>query len=263
LSSIFLAIYIMVDHDRLRGGLFSIVPRSHHIRLSRVLMNLQKIVGAYIRGQLITCTAIGFFILVLLTACGVHNAIAIAVFGAAADILPYLGVFLSVGVAGLSSIPQGTVVTCIVVSMMYLYMEFESRVLVPKIYSRILRLPSTVILVSLLVGGTLMGVVGILLAIPIAAAIMMLIEELRVQLPGEQELLADEILRKKDDKGEAEYQRWTEGMSAEQSSAIAVKISGDRVKEERVPLDEAAPPPGDATMGKPGTKQNREEGRTP
>src|ERR1035441_2198935 len=51
LSSIFLGLYIMLDRNRLRGGLFAVVPRTHHIRLSRVLMNLETIVGAYIRGQ--------------------------------------------------------------------------------------------------------------------------------------------------------------------------------------------------------------------
>jgi predicted PurR-regulated permease PerM len=198
-------------------------------------------VGAYIRGQLITCAAIGIFILLLLTACRVENALAFAVFGAVADVLPYLGVFLSVGMAGLAAVSKGSVVTIIVIAMMYLYMEFEGRVLVPRVYSRVLRLPSTVVLFSLLAGGTLMGIVGILLAIPFAAAIMMLIEELRVQLPGEQELSADEVLRKKDDKEEKEYERRTEGMSAEDSSAVAVKISGDRVKEEHQPVQKVDP----------------------
>jgi predicted PurR-regulated permease PerM len=232
MSAVFLALYIMIDHDRLRGGLFSIVPRSHHIRLSRVLLNLQNIVGAYIRGQLITCAFIGTFILLLLTACRIENALAFAVFGAVADVLPYLGVFISIGVTGLAAVSKGSVVMIIVIAMMYLYMEFEARVLVPKVYGRVLRLPSTVVLFSLLAGGTLMGIVGILLAIPFAAAIMMLIEELRVHLPGAQELSTDEVLQKKDDKGEKEYKRRTKGMSAEQSSAIAVKISGDRAKEE-------------------------------
>jgi hypothetical protein len=51
-------------------------------------------------------------------------------------------------------------------------------------------------------------------------------------LPGEQEQVADEVLREKDDRGEKEYERRTEGVSAEQSAAIAVEISGERVKEE-------------------------------
>ncbi len=55
---------------------------------------------------------------------------------------------------------------------------------VPGIYGRALRLPSSVVLFALLAGGTLMGILGALLALPVAATVMMLIEELRVELPG-------------------------------------------------------------------------------
>src|ERR1019366_245967 len=43
-SALFLALYIMIDRDRLRGGLFAVFPRAHHIRLSRIMMNLESIV---------------------------------------------------------------------------------------------------------------------------------------------------------------------------------------------------------------------------
>jgi predicted PurR-regulated permease PerM len=239
LGAVFLALYLMIDRDRMRGGLYAIIPRSHHIRLSRVMMNLQTIVGAYIRGQVITSLSIGVFILVLLFACGVENALALAVFGSIADILPYIGIFLPMAAAVLSAAPHGAVITLVVLGGMFLYMEFESRILVPRVYGHALRLPSTVVLISLLAGGTLMGIVGALLALPFAAAVMMLIEELRVQLPGEQEQVADEVVREMDDIGEKEYERRTEGVSAEKSAAIAVEISGDRVKEEIETLKKA------------------------
>jgi predicted PurR-regulated permease PerM len=238
-SSIFLGLYIMLDRDRLRGGLFALVPRSHHIRLSRVLMNLETIVGAYIRGQVITSGALGLFILVLLASCGIENAVALAVFGSIADILPYIGILLPIAAVVLSAAAHGTVVTMVVLVLMLVYMEFESRVLVPRVYGQALRLPSTVVLFSLLVGGTLMGVAGALLALPFAAAVMMLIEELRVQLPGEQVQVADGVLKAKDDRGEKEYERRTEGQTAEQSAAIAVEMSGDRAKEESETLKKA------------------------
>lgn len=237
LSSIFLGLYIMLDRDRLRGGLFAVVPRSHHIRLSRVLMNLETIVGAYIRGQVITSAAIGLFILVLLICCGVENAMALAIFGSIADILPYIGIFLPIAAAVLSAVSHGPVITIVVLALMVFYMEFESRVLVPKVYGEALRLPSTVVLFSLLVGGTLMGIPGFLLSLPFAAAIMMLIEELRVNLPGVQAQVADGVLREKDDRGEEEYERRTEGVSTEESAAIAVEISGAREKEENQVLE--------------------------
>ncbi len=123
----------------------------------------------------------------------------------------------------------------IVLLAMLAYEEFESRVLIPHIYGKALRLPSSVVFFSLMVGGTLMGILGALLALPVAATIMMLIEELRVDLPGEQEFVADTALRARDDLEEEEYERRTEGVGARQAAAIAVEISEDRRYEDQHP----------------------------
>jgi len=232
LSSVFLALYIMIDRDRLRGGFFLVVPRSHHIRLSRVMLNLETIVGAYMRGQVITSVFIGVFVFVLLTACGVSNALAIAVFAGAADVLPYIGALLSVGAAVTAALSRGPTVIIVVLVLMLAYETFESRVLVPRIYGRALRLPSSAILLSLLAGGVLYGIAGALLALPVAAAVLMLVEELRVELPGQKEQAEDVETKERDDRGEEEYERRAEGMPAEQAAAIAVEISADRHKEE-------------------------------
>jgi predicted PurR-regulated permease PerM len=232
LSALFLALYIMIDRDRLRGGLYAVFPRSHHVRLSRIMMNLESIVGRYIRGQMITCLLISVFTFVLLTACGVENALALAVFAGLADVLPYIGALLSVGPAVLAALSRGPVVAVVVLVLMLAYEEFESRVLIPRIYGRAMRLPASVVMFALLAGGTLMGILGALMALPVAATAMMLVEELRVELPGEQEGLADTHLREADKRGEEEYERRTEGVGAEQAAAIAVEISGDRRKEE-------------------------------
>jgi len=234
MSSIFLALYIMVDRDRMRGGLFLVIPRCHHIRLSRVLLNLETIVGGYLRGQVITSACMAGFTFLLLLACGVPNALAIAVFAGAADVLPYLGALLSVGAAAAAAYPSGPVVLMIVTVLMVLYEEFESRFIMPKVYGRELRLPSPVILLSLLTGGVLMGVTGALLALPLAAAGLMLIEELRVELPGQQAQAEDLELMERDHLNEAEYVRRAEGLSAEMASLIAVEISAERQKEENI-----------------------------
>jgi putative heme transporter len=65
----------------------------------------------------------------------------------------------------------------------------------------------------------------------LAAAVLMLIEELRVELPGQPEQAEDVEIRERDDRGEEEYERRAEGMHAEQAAAIAVEISTDRHKE--------------------------------
>jgi predicted PurR-regulated permease PerM len=232
MSSIFLALYIMIDRDRLRGGLFLVVPRSHHIRLSRVMLNLETIVGGYISGQVITSAFMALYVFFLLKACGVSNALAIAVFAGIADVLPYIGALLSVGAAVAAALSRGPDIIIVVLVLMLTYETFESRVLVPRIYGRALRLPSSVILFSLLTGSVLLGITGALLALPVAAAVRMLIEELRVELPGQQMQAEDVEIKERDDRGEEEYERRAEGMPAEQAAAIAVEIATDRQKEE-------------------------------
>ena len=235
LSALFLGLYIIIDRDRLRGGLFALVPRSHHIRLSRIMMNLETIVVAYIRGQMVTCLLMALFTFGLLWVCGVENALALAAFAGLADVLPYIGPLLSVGPVVIAALPRGPVVAVVILVLMLAYEEFESRVLIPRIYGRALRLPSSVVLFALLAGGTLMGILGALLALPVAATVMMLIEELRVELPGEQEQPVDTLMREADDRGEEEYERRTAGVGAEQAAAIAAEISRDRQEEESHP----------------------------
>ncbi len=229
-SSIFLALYVMIDRDRLRGGLFAMLPRSQHVRLSRVLLRLETIVSGYIRGQVLTSALMAIFVFALLALCRISNALPIAVFAGIADVLPYIGVILSIGPAALAASAKGWVVVLIVVVVLLAYEEFESRFLVPKIYGRALRLPSSIVLLALLIGGTLMGIVGALLALPVAAAIRMLIEELRVTLPGEQ--LDDAVVRSRDASSEKEYAQRSQGVPAAQAAAIAIEISEDRQHEE-------------------------------
>jgi predicted PurR-regulated permease PerM len=242
MSSVFLALYIMIDRDRLRGGLFLVVPISHHIRLSRVMLNLETIVGGYIRGQVITSALIAIFVFCLLTACGVANALAIAVFAGVADVLPYIGGLLSVGAAVAAALPRSPTVIIVVLVLMLAYEELESRVIIPRVYGQALRLPSSVILFSILAGAVLSGIPGALLSLPVAAAVLMLIEELRVELPGQLKQKVDVEIRERDDRSEEEYERRAEGMPAEQAAAIAVEISADRHNEERSPSTKADAP---------------------
>ena len=242
LSSVFLALYIIIDRDRLRGGLFLLVPISHHVRLSRIMLNLETIVGGYLRGQAITSICMTIFVFGLLTACGVSNALAIAIFAGAADVLPYIGSLLAlVAVVGVV-LTQGFTVILVVLVSMLAYEEVENRLIVPRVYGRALRLPSSVIFFALLAGAVLAGIPGALLSLPVASAVLMLIQELRVELPGQQEQAVDVQTRVRDELGEAEYERRAEGMPAAEAAAIAVEIATDRHKEESSSPAKPEPP---------------------
>ncbi|MFL6660376.1 MAG: AI-2E family transporter [Massilia sp.] len=241
-GSFFLALYIMIDRDRLRGALFAVVPRAHHIKLSRILLHLETIVGGYVRGQVITCVLMAVFLFILLTACGVPNAIAIAAFGGLADVLPFVGIFLTIIPAVLAALAVGSVAATVVGVLLLCYEEFESRILIPLVYGRSLRLPSSIVLFALITGGSLYGIGGALLALPVAATLLMLIDELKVDLPGETVQPEELAVQRHDRLGEAEYLRRTDGMSAEAAAGIAVEISEERkLKEETVAAQEKPP----------------------
>ncbi|MFZ6874509.1 AI-2E family transporter [Undibacterium sp. Di27W] len=227
-GSFFLALYIMIDRDRLRGALFAVIPRAHHIKLARIMLNLETIVGGYVRGQVLTCAMMAVFLFVLLSACGVPNAIAIAAFGGIVDVLPFVGIFLTMLPAVLAALAIGGVAATVVFVLLLCYEEFESRVLIPIVYGRALRLPSSIVLFALIAGGTLYGIGGALLALPVAATLLMLIDELKVELPGESPQPKDLAVQQDDIVGEAEYLRRTNGMPAEEAAGIALEISGDR-----------------------------------
>ncbi|MES2257457.1 MAG: AI-2E family transporter [Pseudomonadota bacterium] len=233
-GAFFLALYIMIDRDRLRGALFSVIPRAHHIKLSRIMLNLETIVGGYVRGQVITCAMMAIFLFVLLTACGVPNAIAIAAFGGIVDVLPFVGIFLTMIPAVLAALAAGSVAAMVVFALLLCYEEFESRVLIPLVYGRSLRLPSSIVLFSLIVGGSLYGIGGALLALPVAATLLMLVDELKVELPGETMQPQERAVQQNDIVGEAEYLRRTDGMKAEAAAGIALEMSEERkLREEK------------------------------
>lgn len=223
ITALFLAIYLLADSRRTLGALYAVVPRHYHLRLARILLNLETIVGGYIRGQLITSAAITLFTFVLLRVLGVPNPLALAVFAGLTDVLPFVGGLLATTPAALAALSRGVMPALVVVGAMMVYQEFESRVLVPRVYGKALRLPAAVVILALLIGGTLLGIIGALLALPLAAALLMALRELRVALPGQ--ALVDRTLRERDEEAERTYARRSAGAPARDAAAIAVDIA--------------------------------------
>jgi predicted PurR-regulated permease PerM len=224
-TAVAIAIYMLVDPERSQGSLYAIVPRQYHVRLARVLLNLETIVGGYMRGQLLTSAAIGVFVFVLLTIFGLKNALAFAVFAAIADVIPFVGGALTLVPIALAAVPHGTVVLLLIVGLIVAYQEFENRVLIPRIYGRVLRLSAVTVTIALLVGAKLLGMLGALLALPMAAGLRMIVEELRFELPGQPGESPER--RARDERAEETYAALTAGAPAEEAAVIAVAIADE------------------------------------
>jgi predicted PurR-regulated permease PerM len=162
----------------------------------------------------------------VLTVAHVPSAIAIAAFAGLGDVLPYVGTLLACGPAVLAALSQSTTTAIVVLIVLIAYQEFESRVIVPQLYGKVLRLPAAVIMVSLLVGGKLLGIVGALLALPIAAGIRMVVSELRFELPGGGSEQNAEL--EHDAEAEREFARRSAGTSAARAAGIAMEIAQEQ-----------------------------------
>ena len=229
-SSLVLALYLVADRERVRGGLYAVVPRGHHIRLAHMLSRMATIVGGYMRGQLITSVAIFVFTFAVLSACHVPGALAFAAFAGLTDVIPFVGGLLATVPAALAALSVGPWTGAIVLVAMLCWQEFESRILVPRVYGQILRLPSVVVVVALLIGGRLLGIMGALIALPMAAALRMTFEELRVELPGEDH--DGHAVLARDEKDQREYELQTAGTTAHSAAEIAGQIA-DRTDAEK------------------------------
>jgi predicted PurR-regulated permease PerM len=221
-TTLFLALYLLADPGRAKGLIYVLVPRHQHVKLSRILLELKVIVGGYMRGQVITSVAIAVFTFGLLTAFHVDDALALAMFAGLTDVIPFIGGYLASAPAIAAVSGEGTAALLIVAAAMFLYQEFESRILVPRVYGRTLRLSPALVLVALLVGGTLLGILGALLALPVAAGMQMIVRELRVELPGEH--IADAV-RARDNKAERIYEQLTEGANVDEAVVIAERLA--------------------------------------
>lgn len=222
-TTLVLSFYLLGDGKRAQGVVYAMVPRDYHMRLARILQNLETIVGGYVRGQIITSVAIGVFTFLLLISCHVPNALSLALFAALVDVLPFVGGLLVVAPAVLAALPNGMPVALVVLGALVLYMQFESRVLIPAVYGKVLRISSTVVILALVAGGTLMGVLGALLALPIAAGLLMIVEELRVDMPGDDSV--NLAMRARIAKTEAAYEQMSAGATAPDAGEIARELA--------------------------------------
>ena len=229
-TTLVLSFYLLVDGKRTQGVVYAIVPRDYHMRLARIIQKMETIVGGYMRGQLITCAAIGVFTFVLLAVLKVPNALSLALFATLVDVIPFIGGLLVIIPAMLAAMPLGVTVAGVVFVGLELYMEFESRILVPRIYGQVLRLSPTAVILALIAGGTLMGIIGALLALPITAGLLMMLEELRVELPGDDSV--DLPMQARHARQEATYELMSAGATAPEAGEIAKHLAQDSANEE-------------------------------
>jgi len=183
--------YLLADTPRLGHFISQFIPPNRKDELERLFQSMTRVVGGYLRGQAITSLAIAVYTFVLLRIIGVPNPLAFAVLAGFADVVPLVGAMIAT-VPPVAAALQDSATRALAVLIGFVaYQQFEDRFLVPRVYGRTLNLPPVIVLIAVLAGAELLGIVGVLLALPLTAgarvALDYLIESRHIVLPADSE----------------------------------------------------------------------------
>jgi predicted PurR-regulated permease PerM len=174
-----LTIYLLADLPRVKRGIYRIAPRSRRPRMILLTDEILARVGGYVLGNLTisVISAIGTTAWALIF--GIPYPLLLGVLVGLLDLIPIVGSTVGgviVALVALASV--GLPVAIATVAFYLLYRVVEDYVLTPRIMKRTIQVPGLVTVLAVLLGGAILGLVGALVAIPIAAGVQLLLKEL-------------------------------------------------------------------------------------
>jgi len=164
------AVYLLVEGRRAFEWLVSFAPAHNRKRVRQTGHEMSDVVLAYVRGNVITATICAVYVFVVLTAMNIPQALLLAVIAFVFDFVPVLGTIAMTGPAALLALMVSPLRALLVVAAYLFYHLVENYVIIPHVYGKEMRLSTLTVLVAIAIGGTLQGVIGVILALPTAAA---------------------------------------------------------------------------------------------
>lgn len=174
LTVLVLSLYFLAAFPRMKRTAYRLVPRSRRARFSLLSDEILAQVGAYLLGNIATSFIAGLVAFVFFRLFGVPYPLPLAMLVAVMDMIPLVGAtvaaVISSAVAFSVSVPVG------ISSVVYftLYQQFENFFLIPRVMKRVVDVSPIATIVAVLVGASLLGIFGAVLAVPVAASIQMI-----------------------------------------------------------------------------------------
>ncbi|MDW5378022.1 AI-2E family transporter [Halomonas sp. HP20-15] len=172
--------YLLLDWDRLKRRVRDLLPRRYEPTVTRLAMQCDEVLSAFLRGQLLVMLSLGIVYAVGLTLLGIQFGVLIGLVAGLASIVPYLGVIVGLAIAAIVAFFQyGDVVHLLGVAAVFgIGQMLEGMLLQPLLLGDKIGLHPVAVIFAVLAGGQLFGFTGILLALPVAAMVMVLLRYL-------------------------------------------------------------------------------------
>jgi predicted PurR-regulated permease PerM len=177
LTIIILTLYFLATLPTATTRVYRIIPTSRRDRVSKLSDAIIFRVGVFVGGQITVAFIAGLFTIVLGLALNLPYKTALAMLVLICGLIPLIGHFLGISVVTLVALSKSPVVAIIAFISYLIYVQIENYLIMPRIMAKSLSIPGLVTIISVMIGSSLLGLVGGILAVPVAAAVMLILEE--------------------------------------------------------------------------------------
>ncbi|HEX6956212.1 MAG TPA: AI-2E family transporter [Agromyces sp.] len=175
-----LSIYFIATLDSSKRAIYTLVAASDRPVVVPLAERIMQSVGKYLSGMVVLAFFNAVFSTILLVLTGNPYALILGVIALFVTLIPLIGTVLTTVLMTVVSLFVSPTAALIVFISMLVYMQVEAYVLTPRVMGKAVQVPGTIVLISALAGGTLLGLLGALVAIPISAGILLILREIVV-----------------------------------------------------------------------------------
>lgn len=176
-------LYMMLIGSRAVFGFINSLPRRYQPEVRNLVLRIDVVLGAYIKGQFLLITIMSVSSFIILTILGVRYAVALAIMVGVLELIPFIGPYLAISICSAVAFFQpnhafglpALVVVILVAVALFVLRQIEDYAVIPNIIGRIVELPPLLIIFSVLAGEALLGPMGLLLAVPIVATLKIIV----------------------------------------------------------------------------------------
>ena len=177
LTVLVLTLYFITSLPQMVNLGLSLVPASRRDRVGRLTEAIIGRFGSFVGSQIIISMMASVFVLILSIVLGLPSPIAIAMIILVCGLIPLIGHFIGISIVTVIALTQSILLALIAFSAYVIYVQIENYVVTPRIMKKTMSVPGAVTIISALIGSSLLGLVGGLLAVPVAAAIILILDE--------------------------------------------------------------------------------------
>ncbi len=180
-----ITLYFVASLDSMKQALYDLVPGSKREGFAEIAEEIFDSIGKYLSGQVVIAALNALFSFILLSILGVRYAGILAFIALFITLIPVIGPLISTTLMVFVSLFTSPGTALIVAIVMIVYMQFEAYFISPRIIGKAIKIPASLVLIGAVIGGTLLGLLGALVASPVVASILLILK--KVVVPRQRE----------------------------------------------------------------------------